>query len=239
MTPRDYTRFATAAKSRFRSVAVELGFAQVSGILYVRERVGWYEVFNLQASRYGSDSFYVNIGIAVPQLCPAAEPLSIQDCGLLLSDRLQNTDQTGAYKSDTLAEITDSAERVKTQMKALAFPWFAKLCSWDAIAAEYYRVNPIEEDRIGTHSVVYGADFRSAIYGCLLYKSGRQADALRWLQEARRLLCLPVYFTRDGRTVHEPEHHARLQKPEPFEVKQLEMVEATLRLIAAGNTHSR
>ena len=233
MSPRDYASFTTAAKPRFRHVAKELGFEQLTGVFYAKQRDGWYEVMGLQASQYGSDMFYVNYGIAVPHLCPVAEPKKLDETGLLLSNRLRDVDDTGAFASESKAAIEASADRVLSQFRLLASPWFAEFGTWDAIATEYYRTNPIEEEKLGSHSVVYGADFRSAIYACLLYRAGRVADARRWLLEAKRLLSLPVYYACDGRTVHEPEKNARLQKPEPHLVQWLQDVERMLAHIDA------
>lgn len=239
MSPRDYHSFSSAAKSRFRHVAAAVGFEQITGILYAKDKDGWFEVFALQASQYGSETFYVNFGILVPQPCPAAKIKDIKDCGLLISERLRNTDDTGGFDAGTKAEMEESAERVLAQLRSIAIPWFAKLSSWTEIAAEYYERNPIDEDRIGTHSIVYGADFRSATYGCLLLRAGRVDDGKRWLTEANRLLSLPVYHTRDGRTVHEQEKFARLQKREPHEIEWLQSVNHTLECIESGNLSMR
>ena len=235
MSKRDYSSFSSAAKSRFRYVAEEVGFAQITGTVYARRKEGWYETFNLQASQYGSDTFYVNFGIAVPQLCPVEEERDLKECGLILSERLRNTDDTGGFDANTKAEMEESAGRVLSQLRSVAVPWFAQRSSWESIAADYYELNPIEEEMIGAHTTEYGADFRSATYGYLLLRAGNASDARRWLLEAKRLMSLPVYYTRDGRTVHEKEKHARLQKPEPSDLEALREVEATLALISGGN----
>lgn len=133
--------------------------------------------------------------------------------------------------------MEESAERVLVQLRKVAIPWFSRLSSWAGIAAEYYERNPIKEEKIGLHSVVYGADFRSANYGYLLLRAGRPEDAKRWLMEAKRLMSLPVYYTRDGRTVHEMEKSARLQKPEPHEIEWLQNVSDTLAWIESGNLY--
>ena len=239
MSKRDYSSFASAAKSRFRGVAKAVGFEQLTGVIYAREQAGWHEVFALQASQYGSETFYVNFGIGVTRLCPVEEAKDIRDCGLLLSERLANVDGTGAFTAASKADMEQSAERVLVQLRKVALPWFARRNAWDDIAAHYYEVNPIEEEKIGLHSIVYGADLRSATYGYLLIKAGRLDDARRWLNEARRLMRLPVYFTRDGRTVHVMEKFARLQKPGPSEVEWLRNVEATLELIESGGPGRR
>jgi len=240
MSARDYSSFSAAAKSRFRHVADALGFEQITGVFYARPKAGWHEVFALQASQYGSETFYVNFGLCVPQLCPVATERDIRECGLLLSERLRNIDDTGAFDANSKAEMEESAGRVQVQLRKLALPWFSQRSSWADMAANYYACNPIDEARLGSHSIVFGADLRSATYGYLLLKAGRTADARRWLMEARRLLSLPVYFTRDGRTVHVKEKFARLQKQEAHEAESLRHVIDTLELIDSqpGQPHS-
>ena len=115
-----------------------------------------------------------------------------------------------------------------TQYKIEARAWLDALQSWDAIADEYLRVNPIEESKLGQHSITFGADLRSAKYGYLLLKAGRPCYSIRWLREAERLMSLPVYYTRNGRVVHEKEKFARLQKPEPDHISRLAQVQTTL-----------
>jgi hypothetical protein len=228
---RDYSSFSSAAKSRFKPIADALGYEQLSGVFYAKPRDGWYEVFQLQAASHGNTFFYVNYGISVPKLFPVSQPEELQGSGLLLWDRLRDSDGKGGFGSETKSEIEESARQVLEQYKTLALPWFAERSSWDSIAAEYYRTNPIDEDEIGAHSVDFGADFRSATYAYLLLKAGRQEDAKRWLLEAQRMMRLPIYLTRDGRTVHTMEKFARLQKPEPYEVERLREVEGTLQAL--------
>jgi len=227
---RDYSSFSTAVKSRFRPVANALGYEQLSPVVYAKARNGWYETFNLQASS-GSDFFYVNYGITIPNLCPVGEDQSILTCGQLIWNRLSDSDGTGGFPRGTTKEIEASATRIIEQYDKKAIPWFETLCSWDAIAAEYLRVNPISESQVGSHSSRFGEGPRSATYAYLLLKSGRVDDAHRWLTEAERILSLPEYITRDGRLVHEKEKHARLQKPEEYQVQTLQNVRATLQLL--------
>ncbi len=224
----DYASFASAARTRFKPVADILGYEQLSGIFYAKRREGWYEIFHLQAASHGNPFFYVNFGIAVLDLCPVSEPEDLLGAGLLLWDRLCDPDNNSGFGSATKGEIADSAKTVLQQYTTLALPWFDQRSSWDAIAAEYYRTNPIEEGEIGSHCVDFGADFRSATYAYLLLKANRPVEAKRWLVEAQRMMRLPIYITRDGRTVHTKEKFARLQRPEPYELERLREVDATL-----------
>lgn len=230
---RDYSSFSAAAKSRFRGMARELGYEQVSGILYVRECDGWYQMFGLQSSIRGNPFFYVNYGIATVDLCPVVDPRLVKDAGLLIANRLR-TDQGETYPCGTRAEIEESAGIVLNQYLNTAIPWFDEVNSWNAIAREYLRRSSIEESRLGEHTYDYGEDMRAMTYGYLLLKCGRNDDALVWLREAERIKTLPVYITRDGRTVHEKDRFARLQEPESHEIEQLENVRRTIAQVSNG-----
>jgi hypothetical protein len=228
---RDYSSFTAAAKSAFRKLAAELGYEQRSGVLYAKRMDGWYQVLGLQAAGYGNDFFYVLYGVAVPGLAPVGEAKPLADCGLIISERLRDVDETGAFGRASKRDIAASADRILIQYRKYALPWFEEHNSWNAIAAEYFRREPIEEAKLGSHSILSGADYRSAQYGWLLLKCNRTADAVRWLNEAERLLSLPVYLTRDGGIRHEPEKGARLQKPGNHHLETLAKVRETLRII--------
>lgn len=229
--PRNYSSFPASVKSRFLPVAHALGYEQISATIYARRRDGWHESFNLQVSN-GTDFFYINYGITVQKLCPVGEDRSILMCGHLVGARLRDADGTGGFPRGSIEEIEASAARVVDQYRQQALPWFRSLDSWPAIAAEFLRVNPISEAEIGSHSSTYGEGSRCATYGFLLLKSGRAADAIRWLKEAERILSLPEYITRDGRLVHEKEKYARLQKPDEADLETLKNVRQTLQALA-------
>lgn len=229
----EYKSFSTAAKTRFRPMAAELGYEQITGTLYARNCGGWYQAFGLQASQ-GNEFFYINYGISIPDLCPVDANHSILDAGFILGHRLRHADGTGAFPRATTEEIEASAACALEQYKAQALPWFTSVSEWDAIAAEYLRINPISEASVGNHASAHGEGFRSAIYGYTLLKAGRTTSALRWLREAERILGLPEYITRDGRLVHEKEKGARLQKPDDATTESLTHVEQTLRRLGAA-----
>ncbi len=107
---RDYSNFSALSKRCFSPIAQELGYEQVSGTEFFKKHAcGWYESFNLQIAGHGSDFFYVNFGIAVPDLCPAAPATPIQNIGLLLCSRLRDADNTGGFARDNKAVVFDSA----------------------------------------------------------------------------------------------------------------------------------
>jgi len=52
-------------------MAATLGYGQITGITYTRERDGWYATFNLQSSSYRNPFFYINYGVILPKTFPA------------------------------------------------------------------------------------------------------------------------------------------------------------------------
>ena len=64
---RDYSSFSSAVKSRFRPAAEELGFEQLSGVLYAKEREGWYEMFGLQSLRIPDSDYERGILADLPR----------------------------------------------------------------------------------------------------------------------------------------------------------------------------
>jgi hypothetical protein len=188
-------------------------------------------MFGLQASQYGNDFFYVNYGIATPDLCPAAEPEELRSSGLLLALRLSDIDGSGGFDRGSKAEIKQSAANFLVQFRKEAEPWFSSFNSWGDVAKEYLATNPVSRAKIGRQGKGYGEDFRSAIYGYLMLKAGDLDEAMLWLREAERLMELPEYITRDGRVVYEKEKYARFQKPQDYELEQLRCVRETISLI--------
>ena len=62
-----------------------------------------------------------------------------------------------------------------------------------------------------------------------LAEAGEDASAKQWLEEAERLMSLPVYYASGwAHMLHEKVKGARLQKPTPDEVRQLEAVRTSL-----------
>ncbi|XOZ33948.1 DUF4304 domain-containing protein [Halomonadaceae bacterium KBTZ08] len=122
---RDYKSFSSAAKSRFRKMAEELGYEQITGITYTKKRDGWYETFNLQSSSYGNPFFYFNYGVIVPEEFPATRE-ELRDSGWLLGGRLSYKGE-GAFPCATKAEIESSAEYALEKYKKQVVPWLEGL----------------------------------------------------------------------------------------------------------------
>ena len=123
-TQKDYASFASVAKSRFGKIARELGYEQVTGILYVRPREGWYELFCLQASSHGNPFFYFNYGV----ICPEQFPLTreqLKSHGWVLDRRLYG--ESSAFSCATKADVDASAAAAFTAFKEQAVPWFNSL----------------------------------------------------------------------------------------------------------------
>jgi hypothetical protein len=122
---KDYKSFSSAAKSRFRKMARELGYDQITGITYTKEREGWYETFNLQSSSYGNPFFYINYGVILNISFPSSRE-ELRDSGWFMGSRL-SYENRGAFPCGTKAEIESSAEYALDVYLRDVAPWFAKL----------------------------------------------------------------------------------------------------------------
>ena len=121
----DYKSFSSAAKSRFKKMAIELGYDQITGITYTKPREGWYETLNLQSSSYGNPFFYINYGVILPDSFPASRE-ELRDSGWHLGQRLSYKDE-GAFPSGTKTEIQTSANYALEAYRKKAVPWFSSL----------------------------------------------------------------------------------------------------------------
>jgi hypothetical protein len=106
-------------------MAVELGYDQLTGILYAKPQDQWYEVFSLQASTWGNPFFYLNYGVIVPEKIPT-ERESLIGVGWRKMRRLRFGDR-GAFPCATKAEIEESARYALEEYKKVACPWFEQL----------------------------------------------------------------------------------------------------------------
>ena len=109
----------------FRPMARDLGYEQITGITYSKQRDGWYETFNLQASSYGNPFFYFNYGVILPDKFPADRKY-LRDSGWYLRGRLRYKNH-GAFPCATKAEIEESARYALQAYKEELVPWFAAL----------------------------------------------------------------------------------------------------------------
>ncbi len=223
--PTDYKSFSDIAKSRFRSVARELGYEQISGTHYVQKCSHWFNVFGLQKAS-GNDFFYVNYGITIPNLWKLDGTLfESDDEGLVIAERLSNDDD-GAFDCASKAEVEESASKVLQEYKKQAVPLLASLQDLESIAERYYASTNISREKLGEHD--YFSQLGVANYGFLLYRAGHVPDALKWLKEAERLMELPVYYLKEGGISHIKEKHARLAKKEVYEVEQLAEIKSAI-----------
>lgn len=122
---KDYKSFSSAAKSRFRTMAKELGYEQITGITYVKEREGWYETFNLQSSSYGNPFFYLNYGVILPDRFPMTRE-ELRDSGWNLGGRI-SPEGSGAFNSGNRKQIEESASLALELYREKVVPWFASL----------------------------------------------------------------------------------------------------------------
>jgi len=117
---KDYKSFSSTAKSRFRAMVKELGYEQITGIVYVKEREGWYETFNLQVSA-GNPFFYFNYGVILSENFPLTRE-ELRDSGWNLGGRLGNGFAAGNKK-----QIEESAALTLELYKDKVVPWFESL----------------------------------------------------------------------------------------------------------------
>ena len=106
-------------------MAEKLGYDQITGVLYVKPREGWYEAFSLQASSWGNPFFYINYGVIVPDEFPA-EREDLMGVGRRRLMRLRFGDK-GAFPCATKAEIEESARFALEEYTNVACPWFERL----------------------------------------------------------------------------------------------------------------
>lgn len=199
----------------------KLGYKQVTGTVYVKQRTGWYERFVLQAPS-NNTVFFINYGVVIPKLWPPFERKSeLKDEDYILSNRLHDDNEKG-FRKLTKSDILESAAIALDRYEEQAVPWFSQFRNILDITEYYFNSTQLSQKKIGTHDshlMLAAAD-----YGLLLKKTGKYGQSLIWLREAERLMSLPVYFTRNGRTVHKWEKHARLCKAEESEIEQLEHI---------------
>jgi len=122
---KDYKSFSAAARSRFRFMAKALGYEQITGIVYVKEREGWYETFNLQYSQYGNPFFYLNYGVIVPDQFPMTRE-ELRDSGWHLGGRL-SPPESNSFAAGNKKQIEESAELALELYQKKVVPWFESL----------------------------------------------------------------------------------------------------------------
>ena len=175
---RDYGTFSKAAPRLLTPLVTPMGYRQLRGATYARNRQDWIEGFYLQMSAYGSGDFCVNIGISIPPLDALwqSEPdgdglsLSIYDrvgpCGL---------DEHWYCASDT-AELQSSIKEVAAGLH-LVETWFTGIKSIADIAALYRSRNNVSMQDEDSHLFVLS----NANYGFLLLLAGDKTGAREWL----------------------------------------------------------
>ena len=122
---KDYKSFSSAAKSRFRTMAKDLGYEQITGIVYVKEREDWYETFNLQSSQYGNPFFYINYGVILPKKFPLLRE-ELRDSGWNLGGRLC-PEESNSFSAGNKRQIEESATLALELYKKQVVPWFESL----------------------------------------------------------------------------------------------------------------
>ena len=229
---RDYGNFSKASPKIMAALVAPLGYTDLGRGFFGRPKDGWVEGFFLQQTQYGDGSFCINIGIAVPALyerwlTPAESPSA-----LLLSARLSASGVDGGdcwLPAADKTELAHSLAQVASWLP-LVEPWFAQFRTRADVAQEYRRRSHLVEPGRNAWAVQVAA----ANYGFLLAEAGVHAEARTWLQEAERLMSLPVYFGPGAAGMrHDKVKGARLQKPTQDELRQLQAVRSSLQALDA------
>ncbi len=169
-------------------MAQELGYEQITGTNYLKGRDGWFEGFSLQASSYGNDFFFINYGVAVPNLWePFDKEVEKENLGYQISNRLHDNHDQGFY-SRTKDEIERSAETALLRYREQAVPWFESIKGLMDVAERYYEYKSLDNSKLGQYTPTQSLGV--ANYGLLLFKAGNLPNALEWLSEAERLYSL-------------------------------------------------
>jgi Domain of unknown function (DUF4304) len=178
-TKRDYGTFSKAAPRLLTPLAAQLGYKQLSGTTYSRNRQNWTEGFFLQASGYGSGDFCVNIGISVPQLDGLWQCETDSDAlSLLIGERLTPTSMGEHwFAASDLSELQSSVQEVAGAL-LLAEKWFTDIKSIADIANLYRSKNNVSmQEEEDCHLYV----LPNANYGLLLLLAGEKLEAREWL----------------------------------------------------------
>ena len=227
---RDYGSFAKATERILPALVAPHGYEYLGHGFYGTQRSGWLEGFFLQQGQWGGGEFCVNMGIHVPNLSVRWMDLDADAWDLAIAFRLS---ERGADEGDqwlpatNKAELAQSLETVASWLPVVD-PWFAQFQSMLDVARVY---------RSRTNLTTLGSNewhhqLNAANYGFLLAEAGETSEARLWLQEAERLMSLPVYFIQGGGMVHEKVKGARLQKASVDEISQLKAVRKSLRELA-------
>lgn len=228
---RDYGSFAKASQKMLVPLVSPYGYEHEAYGFFARRKSGWLEAFGLQQTQYGDGSFCINMGISVPGL--GARWLRPENVyrGLTIAFRLS---ERGADQGDCWLPAANKEELAKSLARLaswlpLAEPWFAKFSTMSDVAGIYRsRTNLADLGQNQWH-----VQLAAANYGFLLAEAGDYASARLWLEEAERLMSLPVYYAPGwAGMLHEKVKGARLQKPTEDDIRQLEAVRACLRSLA-------
>lgn len=228
---RDYGSFAKASQRMLAPLVSPYGYAHLGQGFFARRKNGWMEGFGLQQTQYGDGSFCINMGIDVPALDERWLRPDTAPRGLLIRFRLseRGVDQGDCWlPAGNKEELNQSLVRLASWLP-LAEPWFAKLATMSDVAQLYRsRTNLVELGQNPWH-----LQLQAANYGFLLAEAGEDVTAKLWLEEAERLMSRPVYYAPGwAHMLHEKVKGARLQKPTPDEIRQLEAIRTSLRSLA-------
>jgi hypothetical protein len=213
---RDYGTFSKTAARLLKPMLEPLGYSQIKGAAFGRQRDDWIEGFFLQQSGWGGGHFYVNVGFNVPALDDLWKTeLKDRSFGLILGGRLGSQGiEHGAesYPAENLVELKESLVQVANALET-ADSWFAKFQSLTDVAIEYKLHN--------------GGAIANINSGFLLLLAGKYIEAREKLETARRTW---------QKIVLEEDPHLQRKRPgkeslsfHALNVHRLAVIEAALR----------
>lgn len=224
---RDYGSFSKASRKILAPLVRQYGYEPHDGGGFARRRHQWLEGFRLQQSQYGDGSFCINMGISVPGLAVRWQMPKGDDQSFIVGSRLSEMGLDGRDRwlpGSNNDELVRSLDDVASWLGHVE-PWFAQFQSLDDVARVYRGTTNLTE--IGHNA--WHLQIMAANYGFLLAEANANDEARRWLEEAERLMSLPVYFAPHGPGMfHEKVKGARLQKPSAQEQRELHAVQESL-----------
>ncbi|MGH8445114.1 MAG: hypothetical protein ACREVL_07600 [Solimonas sp.] len=223
---RDYGSFAKATDRLLPALIRPQGYEPAGNGFFARRREGWLEGFGLQQSQFGGGEFRINMGIHVPALRERWLKADDGVHGLSIAFRLSadGADQGDAWLPAANRSELERSLATLVSWLPLAEPWFRQFRSLSDVARIYRERSNLVAPGGNEHHL----RIMAASYGFLLAEAGDSTEARLWLQEAARLMSLPVYDLPDGGMAHEKLKGARLQKPSADGVRQLDAVRRSL-----------
>ena len=220
---RDYGSFSKAAQRDFGRLIAPLGWKSMGGVNFCRAGATFNHALFLQQSQWGGGEFRVIAGIDVPQLAEMFGEAPSPAVGVLvggdlpiLGYELGLSGPTPWLPANNKAELLDSFKTFADYL-SLIDPWFSRFNNLGDVADAYVKTTCLLDSPIA--EVPWEQQRAAAIYGYLLYLSGRGREAFRWFDLALKLMRQPIYYTHGK--------HQRIMKPSKESAEIMASVEHT------------